>query len=138
MEDTMVILDFENDSEEIDALKEIEIIIGHFLPDAQLSTFYLVMRSSNKTQFSFRINYYFTYFSTVVPHNSCVFLSCRPFVVNMTFSTGLVHVSQEREETPTPTRPVENFFLTTKGIQEKTTVAWDDGGKIGKIITNSN
>ena len=34
--------------------------------------------------------YYFTNFSTVVPSNSCVFLSCRLFVVNMTFSTGLV------------------------------------------------
>ena len=33
---------------------------------------------------------YFTYISTVVPSNSCVFLSCRPFVVNTTFSTGLV------------------------------------------------
>ena len=36
--------------------------------------------------------YYFTYFSIVVPSNSCVFLSCRPFVVNTTFSTGLVGV----------------------------------------------
>ena len=33
--------------------------------------------------------YYFTYFSTVVSFNSCVFLSCRPFVIN-TFSTGVV------------------------------------------------
>ena len=33
--------------------------------------------------------YYFTYFSTAVPSNSCVFLSCRPFVANTTFSTGL-------------------------------------------------
>ena len=32
------------------------------------------------------------------------------------------------------TRPVENV-LTTKGLQERnTTVGWDDGGKIGKII----
>ena len=32
--------------------------------------------------------YYFTYFSTVVPSNICVFLSCRPFVVNTKFSTS--------------------------------------------------
>ena len=31
-------------------------------------------------------------FSTVLPSNSCFFLSCRPFVVNTTFSTGLVGV----------------------------------------------
>ena len=35
---------------------------------------------------------YFTYLSTFVPSNICVFLSCRPFVVNTTFSTGLVGV----------------------------------------------
>ena len=46
-------------------------------------------------------------FSTVVPSNSCMFLSCRPFVVNTTFST--------------PTRPVENVVLTTKGLQDRTT-----------------
>ena len=31
-------------------------------------------------------------FSTVVPSNICVFLSCRPFVVITTLSTGLVGV----------------------------------------------
>ena len=36
--------------------------------------------------------YYFIYFSTVIPSNICVFLSCRPFVVNTTFSTGLMGV----------------------------------------------
>ena len=41
---------------------------------------------------SVRINYHFTYFFTVVPSNSCVFLSCRPFVVNTTFLTRLVGV----------------------------------------------
>ena len=39
-----------------------------------------------------KLIYYFTYFSTVVSPNSCVFLSCRLFVVNTTFSTGLVGV----------------------------------------------
>ena len=43
-------------------------------------------------RFQLELIYYFTYFSTVVPSNSCVFLSCRPFEVNMTFSTGLVDV----------------------------------------------
>ena len=60
----------------------------------------------------------------------------------MTFSIDRVGVevsyvcpSQETEETSTPTRPVENVVLTTKGLQERnTTVGWDDGGKIGKII----
>ena len=43
-------------------------------------------------------------------HPKVVFLSCRPFVVNTTFSTGLV------------------------GIEEDTNVGWDNGGKIGKLI----
>ena len=67
-------------------------------------------------------------------------LSCRPFVVNTTFSTDLVGVevsscpSQEAEETSTSTRPVENVVLTTKGLQERNIqlFEWDDGGKIGK------
>ena len=46
----------------------------------------------------------------------CVFLSFRPFVVNTTFATGVVGVS---EETSTLTRPVENIVLTTKGLQER-------------------
>ena len=50
--------------------------------------------------------YYFAYFPTVIPSNSSVFLSCRPFVVNTTFTTGLV------------------------GVEVHTTVGWD--GKIGK------
>ena len=44
-----------------------------------------------------------------------MFLSCRPFVVNTTFSTGLVGI----EVTSTPTRPVENVVVTTKGLQER-------------------
>ena len=38
------------------------------------------------------INVLFYLFFIVVPSNSCVFLSCRPFVVNKTFSTGLVGI----------------------------------------------
>ena len=55
----------------------------------------------------------FTYFSTVVPFNICVFLLRRPFVVNKTFSTGLVGVE------------VSSVY---------TNVGWDDGGKINKLI----
>ena len=55
-------------------------------------------------RFQLDLIYYFTYFSTVVPSNSCMFLSRKPFVVN-TFSTYLVGV--------------ENVVLTTKGIQER-------------------
>ena len=76
-----------------------------------------------------RINLLFYLFFTVVPFNTCVFLSCRPFVVNTTFSTGLVGVEvssvswlgQLKEETSTPTIPVENVVLTTKGLQERNT-----------------
>ena len=44
-----------------------------------------------------------------------MFLSCRPFVVNTTFSTGLVGV----EVTLSPTRPVENVVLTTKDLPDR-------------------
>ena len=66
-----------------------------------------------------------------------MFLSCRPFVVNTTFSTGLVGVEvtptptvncpiQGTEVTSTPKRPVENVVLTTG--KKHTSVGWDDGG----------
>ena len=48
-----------------------------------------IMYHAPMGRFQLQLIYYFTYFSTVVPCNICVFLSCRPFVVN-TFSTGLV------------------------------------------------
>ena len=69
-----------------------------------------------------------------------MFLSCRPFVVITTFSTGLVGV----EVTSTPTRPVENVVITTKGLQDRnitfligqkhTYIRWDDGENKGKTI----
>ena len=59
--------------------------------------------------------YYLTYFSTVVPFNSCVFLSCRP-TVNCP--------SQETKETSTPIIPIKNIVLTTKGLQERTHNCW--------------
>ena len=52
-----------------------------------------------------------------------MFLSCRSFVVITTLSTGLVGVealpSQETEVTSTPTRPVDNVVITTKGLQDR-------------------
>ena len=42
-----------------------------------------------------------------------MFLSCRPFIVITTLSTG----QQETEVTSTPTRPVDNVVITTKGLQ---------------------
>ena len=44
-------------------------------------------------------------FSTVVPSNICMFLSCRPYVVITTLSTGLVGV--------------DNVVITTKGLQDR-------------------
>ena len=52
-----------------------------------------------------------------------MFLSCRPFVVITTLSTGLVAVdncpSQETEVISTPTRHVDNAVITTKGLQDR-------------------
>ena len=87
----------------------------------------------------------FQLFSTVLPSNSILFLSCRPFVV-ITFSTCFVGVevpsiswlgeltvncpSQEIEETSTPTRPVENL-ITTKGLQDRNNLLLD-----GRTVEN--
>ena len=49
----------------------------------------LILKSCFKHQWEDLI-YYFTYFSTVVPSNSCMFLSCKPLVANTTFLIGLV------------------------------------------------
>ena len=54
-------------------------------------------------------------FSTVVPAIIFMFLSCRPFVAITTLSTGLVGV----EVTSTPTRPVDNVVIATKGLQDR-------------------
>ena len=56
-------------------------------------------------------------FSTVLPSNSRLFLSCRPFVVNTTFSTGLVDV--------------ENVVLTTKDLQDRNNLLLD-----GRTVEN--
>ena len=43
--------------------------------------------------------------------------------------------SQETEVISTPTRPVDNVVITTKGLQGRNKYTrWDDGGKKGKLI----
>ena len=100
-----------------------------------------------EAQSSDRIN--LPLFSTVLPSNSRLFLSCRSFVVITTFSTGLVGVevtsvswlgqltvgdlncpSQETEVTSRPARPVENV-ITTKGLQDRNNLLLD-----GRTVEN--
>ena len=38
-------------------------------------------------RFQLELIYYFAYFSTVVPSNICVFLSCKSFVENVVLTT---------------------------------------------------
>ena len=62
--------------------------------------------------------------STVVPSNICMFLSCRPFVVITTLSTGLVGV--------------DNVVITTKSLQDRNMHILD-GTTVenkGKLILN--
>ena len=67
-------------------------------------------------RFQLELIYYLTYFFTFVPSNTCVILSCRPFVVNATFSR--------------PTRPVVCCINNEKPTGKKyTSVGWDDGEK---------
>ena len=54
-----------------------------------------------------------------------MFLSCRPFVVITTRSTGLVGVKVTTEVTSTSTRPVENVVITTKGLQDRNNLLLD-------------
>ena len=71
-----------------------------------------------------------------------MFLSCRPFFVNTTFSTGLVGAEVSSVSwlgqltTSAPTKPVEKCCINNeRPIGKKhTIVGWNDGGKIGKII----
>ena len=68
-----------------------------------------------------------------------MFLFCRPFVVITTLSTGLVGVEvtsvswfgQLTEVTSTPTRPVENVDITTKGLQDRNNLLLD-----GRTVEN--
>ena len=66
-----------------------------------------------------------------------VIVGFQNFVCGLTWAVdlGSSKSSQEKEETTTPTRPVEDVVLTTKGLQERNTQMLDDATvKIGKII----
>ena len=71
------------------------------------------------------VRIYLPLFSTIVPFYSCMFLSCRSFVINTKFST--------------PTRPVENVVLTTKGLQNRNIQLLDETTmeNKGKLILNA-
>ena len=71
-------------------------------------------------------------FCTVVQSNICMFLSCRPFVAITTLSTGLVGV----EVNSTPTRPVDNVVIATKGLQDRNLhiFDWTTVENKGKLI----
>ena len=68
-------------------------------------------------RFQLELMYCYLFF-TVVPSNTFVFLSYRPFVVNTTFSTGIVGVEVSSVSWH------ENV-LTSKGLQERNTKVFD-------------
>ena len=80
------------------------------------------MKNPLKIQYIYKICleliYYFTYFLPS-SHPKLVFLSCRPFVVNTTFTTGLL-------------------VLTTKGLQERNTQVLDGMTVKNRYNNNSN
>ena len=69
----------------------------------------------HRWEISVRIN--LTLFSTVLPSNSRLFLSCKPFVLITTFSPGLLGV--------------ENVVITTKGLQDRNNLLLD-----GRTVEN--
>jgi hypothetical protein len=70
---------------------------------------------------------YFSYLFSHRRHIQKLFHSCRPFLVNTTFSAVIFGVLFLKLQHPKK-KPVENVVLTTKGLQErKTTIEWDDG-----------
>ena len=100
-----------------------------------LSSLTVGSSSSHSNSYSEELIYCFTYFSTVVTSNICVFLSCRPFVVN-TFSTDLLGVEVTSVSWPgqlsnlnTHKARCYNNEMPTE--QKHTYIRWDDGGKIG-------
>ena len=69
----------------------IEVIFCYSIYMSIINTFKYHFHAT-MARFQLELIYYFTYFSTAIPSNRCVFLSYRPFIVNTTFSTGLVSV----------------------------------------------
>ena len=96
------------------------------------------MTIKNYTHTQILIHYFNHLFFHRRPIHKLCFLSCRPFVVNATFSTGLVVSSvscagdrRNYQETKETKIPVANVALTTEDLQErKHNFECDDGGKI--------
>ena len=90
------------------------ISVNYTFPNYLTDTFKYHVFAPSDGNISVRTN--LPLFSTVLPSNSRLFLSCRPFVVITTFSTGLVGVENVcNNERPTG--------------QKHTYIRWDVGGK---------
>ena len=85
-------------------------LLSLFYPPHNFSSSFILVRI---------IYFYYLFFFTVVPLTSCL-LSCRPFVINATFSTGLVSsVSWLRQLTSSNHWWGEKFaHCTTKDISK--------------------
>ena len=68
------------------------IVIAKEAFNRKIAIFLNIMIHAPMGRYQLELIYYFTYFSTVIPSKSCVFLSCRHFVVVTTSSTGLVGI----------------------------------------------
>ena len=82
-------------------------------------------------RFQLEVIYYFTYFSTVVPSNSCVFLSCRP--VHSILLNIMLHAPMGRFQLEL-IYYFTYFYTVVPSNMKHTNVGWDDDGKIGKIL----
>ena len=75
--------------------------LGHIIWLDRYINILNIMFHAPMGRFQLELIYFITYFSAVVPFSSCVFLSCRPFVVSANM--------------------LENVVLTTKYLQERKT-----------------
>ena len=94
LRDRMILDDYYNYLRDIKASKNYVIEICYTIRNSVIK---ISAGGRNSTRLigillSIIINLLFSLYFTVVPSNTCVFLSCKPFVVNTTFSTGLVGV----------------------------------------------
>ena len=69
--------------------------------------------------------YRFFMSNEVIFVSSVIFISFSLLACSSEFLNSVNCPSQETEETSTPTRPVENFVLTAKGLQERSTQLLD-------------
>ena len=74
-------------SQQLVTVRHSQNSLFHYMKNHILNSLLLILSLMGKFQSESFI--LITYFSTIDPLTSC-FLSCRPFVVNATFSTGLV------------------------------------------------